>query len=236
MTGERRYRSRSIERREGYRRDSSSSYRHSDHNGERTYERDDRDRGNSNYRRDENRRGDSDRLYSRDGRYSKLDKRARDDRRGYYRDDDYRRGDREWSGDRYDSRRDDYRGRNDDRNDRHTSIERSRRNDRDTYRDGKGNGYKHRNDRNRSPSQDSACSFGSRVSFGEDMKEKEEEAEELDEEALLMKSMGFGEFATTKNKEHLDSDVYAVAKRSKRQYRQYMNRRGGFNRPLSPTY
>lgn len=48
--------------------------------------------------------------------------------------------------------------------------------------------------------------------------------------------MGFGGFDSTKGKA-VDENVQGVAaggvrKENKREYRQYMNRRGGFNRPL----
>lgn len=48
----------------------------------------------------------------------------------------------------------------------------------------------------------------------------------------MMKIMGFGGFDTTKNKKVTDNvhgDVHVLVKRK---YRQYMNRKGGFNRPL----
>ncbi|ORM41207.1 U4/U6.U5 small nuclear ribonucleoprotein 27 kDa protein [Babesia sp. Xinjiang] len=158
------------------------------------------------------------------------------DRMRYDRSDRYDDGSyRDRRRDRRSDRRDDDR-RGDDR-----SVTRDHRKGRATDRPIKEVRYhdkKHR-DRRRSASADSACSFGSRVSFGRDREEEvtvNTEREPLDEESLLLKSMGFTEFSTTKNKQHLDTDVSGVAQRSKRQYRQYMNRRGGFNRPLSPTY
>lgn len=55
-----------------------------------------------------------------------------------------------------------------------------------------------------------------------------------DEGMIMMQMMGFGGFDTTKGKEHQDGSVKAHASniQIKRKYRQYMNRRGGFNRPL----
>lgn len=48
----------------------------------------------------------------------------------------------------------------------------------------------------------------------------------------LMKQMGFAGFDTTKNKK-VPGNVDGNAKVNKRRkYRQYMNRKGGFNRPL----
>lgn len=46
--------------------------------------------------------------------------------------------------------------------------------------------------------------------------------------------MGFSSFSSSKGKDHTGSAVEGVMKNSqqKRVYRQYMNRRGGFNRNL----
>lgn len=43
--------------------------------------------------------------------------------------------------------------------------------------------------------------------------------------------MGFGGFGTTQGKEHVQ-EIEGVATKQERHYRQYMNRKGGFNRPL----
>lgn len=48
----------------------------------------------------------------------------------------------------------------------------------------------------------------------------------------MMKTMGFCTFDTTKNKKVTGNDVGDVHVILKRKYRQYMNRKGGFNRPL----
>ena len=48
--------------------------------------------------------------------------------------------------------------------------------------------------------------------------------------------MGFGNFDTTKNKKIKGNDVGDVNILAKRKYRQYMNRKGGFNRPLDYTH
>lgn len=53
-----------------------------------------------------------------------------------------------------------------------------------------------------------------------------------EEEIEMMKMMGFANFDTTKGKRRDGNDVSAVHHVVKRKYRQYMNRRGGFNRPL----
>ncbi|ODV96723.1 hypothetical protein PACTADRAFT_1308 [Pachysolen tannophilus NRRL Y-2460] len=46
--------------------------------------------------------------------------------------------------------------------------------------------------------------------------------------------MGFNGFGTTKNKKVEGTNVYGSVKNKKAEYRQYMNRKNGFNRPLSP--
>lgn len=61
----------------------------------------------------------------------------------------------------------------------------------------------------------------------------ESKMEGLDEEQMsMMKLMGFAGFNTTKGKKVEGNDVSGVQLQRKRRYRQYMNRRGGFNRPL----
>lgn len=48
----------------------------------------------------------------------------------------------------------------------------------------------------------------------------------------MMRKMGFGGFGTTKGKK-VEGNIGGMAKVNKpRKYRQYMNRKGGFNRPL----
>ena len=56
------------------------------------------------------------------------------------------------------------------------------------------------------------------------------------EEIEMLKIMGFAGFDTTKNK-HVDGscNAHAINIQQKRRYRQYMNRKGGFNRPLDPV-
>lgn len=59
--------------------------------------------------------------------------------------------------------------------------------------------------------------------------------EDEDSEAEMARVMGFKDFRTTKNTKVPGNDKnYAVHKVKKAEYRQYMNRVGGFNRPLSP--
>ncbi|GJQ77089.1 hypothetical protein Trydic_g23660 [Trypoxylus dichotomus] len=52
------------------------------------------------------------------------------------------------------------------------------------------------------------------------------------DEQEMMKLMGFCSFDTTKGKKVEGNDVGDVHVILKRKYRQYMNRKGGFNRPL----
>jgi len=51
-----------------------------------------------------------------------------------------------------------------------------------------------------------------------------------EEDPPLSKLMGFSRFHSTKGKKHEDFGAVDLIK--KRTYRQYMNRPGGFNRPL----
>ncbi|MCJ1433752.1 hypothetical protein MMC27_003117 [Xylographa pallens] len=60
--------------------------------------------------------------------------------------------------------------------------------------------------------------------------------EDSDPEIAQMRTlMGFAGFKTTKDTKVPGNNVYAVRKEKKTEYRQYMNRVGGFNRPLSPS-
>ncbi|CAN0337108.1 unnamed protein product, partial [Phaeothamnion confervicola] len=66
-----------------------------------------------------------------------------------------------------------------------------------------------------------------------------EDGSELPQEQQMMRLMGFGGFDTSKGRT-IDTNLKgaakgAVSKHKKREYRQYMNRRGGFNRPLGPS-
>ncbi|KAH8683244.1 hypothetical protein BGZ60DRAFT_344905, partial [Tricladium varicosporioides] len=56
--------------------------------------------------------------------------------------------------------------------------------------------------------------------------------EEDDSMAAMQAMMGFGSFNTTHQKKVAGNDISAVRKEKKTEYRQYMNRVGGFNRPL----
>ncbi|KAM0285167.1 hypothetical protein ACHAQH_001596 [Verticillium albo-atrum] len=71
---------------------------------------------------------------------------------------------------------------------------------------------------------------------GYEREEGEQEEDDLEVEAddAMAAMMGFGGFGTTKNKKITGNNVGGVRKEKKSEYRQYMNRQGGFNRPLSP--
>ncbi|XP_042200455.1 U4/U6.U5 small nuclear ribonucleoprotein 27 kDa protein [Callorhinchus milii] len=115
--------------------------------------------------------------------------------------------------------------------------ERSRSRDRDRERRRSRSRSPHRR-RSRSPRRHrSASDSPSRQK--DDKAGKEHQISEADmegkteEEIEMMKQMGFGGFDTTKGKK-VDGSVnaFAVNVQQKRKYRQYMNRKGGFNRPL----
>jgi U4/U6.U5 tri-snRNP-associated protein 3 len=74
----------------------------------------------------------------------------------------------------------------------------------------------------------------------DDEKEKEGEIDDLGDyennEEEITKLLGFGGFGTTKGTAVEDNQQGAahgaVSKHKERKYRQYMNRKAGFNRPL----
>merc|ERR1712048_198279 len=64
-------------------------------------------------------------------------------------------------------------------------------------------------------------------------KKNEPEEEQDDEETRKMKMMmGIEGFDTSKDKKHAGPKGYVAKVQKPARYRQYMNRRGGFNRPL----
>jgi hypothetical protein len=70
---------------------------------------------------------------------------------------------------------------------------------------------------------------------GDEMVEDGEEEEVDDDMAAMQAMMGFGSFNSTKGKKVAGNNAGGVRKEKKSEYRQYMNRQGGFNRPLSPS-
>ncbi|KAI9149433.1 U4/U6.U5 tri-snRNP-associated protein 3-like protein [Paramyrothecium foliicola] len=65
-------------------------------------------------------------------------------------------------------------------------------------------------------------------------KDEDIEVEGADDMAAMQAMLGFGGFGSTKGKKIAGNDAGGVRKEKKTEYRQYMNRQGGFNRPLSP--
>lgn len=57
----------------------------------------------------------------------------------------------------------------------------------------------------------------------------------ISESELIKEMFGIEKFETSKNKSHSASSLSGFNAKSRRKYRQYMNRSGGFNRPLSPV-
>lgn len=68
-----------------------------------------------------------------------------------------------------------------------------------------------------------------------DQDSEEELVVEDDGLEAMQAMMGFGGFDSTKGKKIKGNNLGAVHKEKKTEYRQYMNRVGGFNRPLSPS-
>ncbi|KAG7880578.1 hypothetical protein KL937_002140 [Ogataea polymorpha] len=61
-----------------------------------------------------------------------------------------------------------------------------------------------------------------------------EEEPLVESEPGLSSIIGFDGFGSTKNKKVNGNDAFGARKLPKTEYRQYMNREKGFNRPLSP--
>ncbi|VDI73040.1 U4/U6.U5 tri-snRNP-associated protein 3 [Mytilus galloprovincialis] len=99
--------------------------------------------------------------------------------------------------------------------------------------------HKREKERHEPPPSTTSSSHGSSSSDSRPPKQPQAPkitAQELkgmsEEEVQMAKLMGFASFNTTKNKKVDGNDSYAAYLPKKRRYRQYMNRRGGFNRPL----
>ncbi|EJD02397.1 DUF1777-domain-containing protein [Fomitiporia mediterranea MF3/22] len=145
---------------------------------------------------------------------------------------------RDYGRDRYDDRRDKYRERDRDRLEEHRERDRTP-DDKELRRTGV-------HDRKRSierspprsgPVQPAANSRNDRrVDLDPDGREEGEEEEpmdaENDDDAAMRVLMGFGGFDSTKGKPVTGNEDGAVNIKKQRTWRQYMNRRGGFNRPL----
>ncbi|KAL4898612.1 hypothetical protein BDV59DRAFT_167204 [Aspergillus ambiguus] len=185
---------------------------------------------------------------------------ARDDRRYRSRSRERRdrRRERSWSRDRRDRDRDrDRRDRDRDGRgprDRERSASRERYYDRRGYPP-KGDRYRSRSpvrngnrdsrtpprgsrtDRRRDPRAHENGSNDSRLPsrVKDEMDMDVDAVDEDDLEAMMRRSMGFTRFRSTKNTKVPGNDIYGVRKEKQTEYRQYMNRVGGFNRPLSPS-
>lgn len=100
-------------------------------------------------------------------------------------------------------------------------------------------GEKHGSDRD-TPIAEEAAARSKPQGRDEDRREEAEEddedgeVEEDDDMAAMQAMMGFGGFGSTKGQKIAGNNVGGVRKEKKSEYRQYMNRQGGFNRPLSP--
>lgn len=111
--------------------------------------------------------------------------------------------------------------------DRESRRHRSRDRDRDRSREGERSRR-----RSRSRSNDRGHASTSRGKPDRPTISEADLEGKTPEEIEMMKTMGFCNFDTTKNKKVDGNDVGEVHVILKRKYRQYMNRKGGFNRPL----
>lgn len=129
-----------------------------------------------------------------------------------------------------------------DRERRRRDRDRSRSRERDRERRRSRSRSPHRR-RSRTPPRRHLSTSLSPVRQKDDRKEGKEKqaiqisAEDMqgktEDEIEMMKMMGFSSFNTSKGKKTDGSvNAYAVNVSMKRKYRQYMNRKGGFNRPL----
>ncbi|KAJ3845283.1 hypothetical protein F5878DRAFT_599873 [Lentinula raphanica] len=193
------------------------SHRDRDHRRrERSWEREDRDRSDK---------------YSRGGRSSYRD----EPRRRSSRSRSPRRSERERR-DHRDHRRDERRDRDtrrrDDSRERERSRERDRERDRDRETDRRGDG-KESSRREVPPPKDSTRS-NSPTSKPDSEYSNNAEAGQVpeDDDTAMMAMMGMAGFGSTKGKHVEGNQEGAVNIKKTRTWRQYMNRRGGFNRPL----
>lgn len=100
-------------------------------------------------------------------------------------------------------------------------------------------GRRSRSRSNRKAGGARARSMSSSISKSSEDEEEMKEfllSTDMPEDQMLVKMMGFSAFDSTQGKDHSASDLSDVKRATKRQYRQYMNRRGGFNRPLDAAF
>lgn len=112
-------------------------------------------------------------------------------------------------------------------NDRDRDRSRSRSRSRSRDKDSRSKSSRSRRNRHGK----SAAGSSSAASNKPVVTEADLEGKTADEQEM-MKAMGFCGFETTKNKKVDGNDAGEVHVILKRKYRQYMNRKGGFNRPL----
>ncbi|CAJ2508224.1 Uu.00g094100.m01.CDS01 [Anthostomella pinea] len=110
--------------------------------------------------------------------------------------------------------------------------------DDDTGRGSRGKG-REKDDKRETPEHDTNLAKERKDtpgSEGEAMDEDEDEDLVVEDDGLsaMQAMMGFGGFGTTKGTKVAGNNAGAIRKEKKTEYRQYMNRVGGFNRPLSP--
>ncbi|KAK2764958.1 hypothetical protein FQN54_008657 [Arachnomyces sp. PD_36] len=209
-----------------------------------TSTRDDR-RHRSRSREDTGRRRDRSRSRdrARDGG------RDRDSRRDRDRDRDGRGGrgrDRSLSRERHRSRRDHPPSKPDRHHDRSRSPTRNERERKSRTRSPPprgGRSSRKEPTKDRRPRDDEKATNGEANSKQHTSRPKPQSNDEMDVdaedddsiEAEMRKAMGFSSFRSTQNTKVPGNQIYGARKEKKTQYRQYMNRTGGFNRPLSPT-
>ncbi|KAG5639523.1 hypothetical protein H0H81_000668 [Sphagnurus paluster] len=224
------------------------------HRRERSWERDDRDRAGDRGRYSRGGRGGASRPHYDDRRRSS---RSRSPRRGgdtnrerrpdrrepHRRDKEDERRDRDRERDR--DRRDDRGGRRrDDDRERDGRDERRDAPRKEDSKDGTRRPREDEDTRNRTPqpfvaampknNRDSGEKTNhSRPNLDPDEGEEGEAMDaENDDDAAMMATMGLSGFGSTKGKPVEGNQEGAVQIKKQRTWRQYMNRRGGFNRPL----
>ncbi|KAG1756557.1 uncharacterized protein EDB91DRAFT_1076549 [Suillus paluster] len=222
------------------------SSRHDGRRRERSWERDDRDRDRGKDRSSRGSRagGQRDGGRKRDNR-SRSPRRDRQDHDSHHRDRDYKSSRRE-DYDR-DSRRDDRRpDRRDERREPTTRDKEPRDKDLGHQRDHRQPVGRHDAERlPEKPSQARTPPPGPSTDAGPSSSQRRpnldpdaqsEEGETMDatdaDEEAMMAAMGLKGFGTTKGKHVEGNQEGTVDIKKIRTWRQYMNRRGGFNRPL----
>ncbi|KAK7996250.1 hypothetical protein PG991_015717 [Apiospora marii] len=218
---------------------------------DRSRDRRDRDRDHGRDSRQYNQRGDRghDRGYGGRDRDRDYDRRRRDDRdepRPRHRDEDTAIPSREGNNRREGSppRRANPSERNADLPTR-SKQQPDRGNTPLSFRVGKGDETsrgsqsrdveKRSEERRHTPQHEGDTAMGDRDRENENEDEDEDDVDvEADMDMAAM--MGFGGFGTTKGAQVKGNNAGAVRKEKKTEYRQYMNRIGGFNRPLSPGH